>query len=104
MPLEAIASAVSRTTFSFSPLQAYLFQLFQPIGGVLARPFSSARPAIGASANSITTSDPRMTERFIRMQVRLSTRNQRRFLRRDDSELNIHARSSVFHYEKLHRV
>jgi hypothetical protein len=47
MPLLAMASAVERTTASFSPLQAYLFQLFQPMGGVLASPLSSVYPAAG---------------------------------------------------------
>src|SRR5205809_169258 len=37
MPEATIASAVSRTVCSFT-LQANLFQLFQPIGGVRARP------------------------------------------------------------------
>src|SRR4051794_3698757 len=40
MPEAAIASAVSRTVCSFT-LQANLFQLFQPIGGVRARPFGA---------------------------------------------------------------
>src|SRR5436305_9105215 len=40
MPEETIASAVSRTTFSFT-LHANLFQLFQPIGGVSASPFAA---------------------------------------------------------------
>src|SRR5947207_13849566 len=38
MPFAAIASAVSRTTFSLILSQANVFQLFQPIGGVRARP------------------------------------------------------------------
>src|ERR1700728_4074676 len=42
MPLVAMASAVARTTCSFRPLQANLFQLFQPIGGVRATPLSRA--------------------------------------------------------------
>src|ERR1035441_4959481 len=37
MPLEAMASAIPRTDLS-STLLLNLFQLFQPIGGVLARP------------------------------------------------------------------
>jgi hypothetical protein len=40
-----MASAVARTTCSFRPLQANLFQLFQPMGGVRATPLSRARPA-----------------------------------------------------------
>ena len=40
MPELTIASAVSRTICSFT-LQANLFQLFQPIGGVSARPFGA---------------------------------------------------------------
>jgi hypothetical protein len=38
MPELTIASALLRTICSFT-LQANLFQLFQPIGGVRARPF-----------------------------------------------------------------
>src|ERR1041385_9024231 len=41
MPLVTIASAISLISFSLT-LQANLFQLFQPIGGVLARPLSCA--------------------------------------------------------------
>src|SRR6185369_13691645 len=41
MPLDTIASAISLIRFSLT-LQANLFQLFQPIGGVLARPLSCA--------------------------------------------------------------
>ncbi len=40
MPVATIASAVSRTICSLT-LQANLFQLFQPIGGVSARPFGA---------------------------------------------------------------
>src|SRR6266576_2845124 len=63
MPLLAIASAVSRTTFSFSPLHANLFQLFHPMGGVLAKPLSSASPSEGAIANSIITNNIRAVEK-----------------------------------------
>src|ERR1700722_4542804 len=42
MPSAAMVSAVSRTTFSLRTLQANLFQLFQPMGGVRARPLSRA--------------------------------------------------------------
>src|ERR1051325_10155790 len=41
MPLVTIASAMSLISFSLT-LQANLFQLFQPIGGGLARPLSCA--------------------------------------------------------------
>jgi hypothetical protein len=41
MPDRTIASAISLIKLSLT-LQANLFQLFQPIGGVLARPLSSA--------------------------------------------------------------
>src|SRR5271157_4557301 len=41
MPLDTMASAVSRMSRS-ETLQANLFQLFQPMGGVLARPLSRA--------------------------------------------------------------
>src|ERR1051325_8428516 len=41
MPLVTIAFAISLISFSLT-LQANLFQLFQPIGGVLARPLSWA--------------------------------------------------------------
>jgi hypothetical protein len=40
MPLETMASAISRTDLS-STLPANLFQLFQPMGGVLAKPFGA---------------------------------------------------------------
>src|SRR5947199_9985360 len=40
MPEATIASAVARTVCSFT-LQANLFQLFQPIGGVSASPFAA---------------------------------------------------------------
>src|SRR4051812_47411293 len=40
MPELTIASALSRTICSFT-LQANLFQLFQPIGGVSARPLGA---------------------------------------------------------------
>jgi hypothetical protein len=59
MPLLAIASAVSRTTFSFSPLHAYLFQLFQPIGGVFAKPLSSALPTMGNPVSRTSIAAPR---------------------------------------------
>src|SRR4051812_29866153 len=40
MPDVTIASAAARTVFS-STLQANLFQLFQPMGGVCARPLGA---------------------------------------------------------------
>src|ERR1700687_571554 len=46
MPLPAIASAICLIKSSLT-LQANLFQLFQPIGGVLARPLSRARNSPG---------------------------------------------------------
>src|ERR1700735_69598 len=49
MPLETMASAWARTTVSLTSLQANLFQLFQPIGGVRATPLS--KPRAGAEAN-----------------------------------------------------
>src|SRR5258708_2753861 len=63
MPLLAIASAVSRTTFSLSPLQANLFQLFHPMGGVLARPLSSASPEETAIAKNMITNNIRTAEK-----------------------------------------
>src|SRR5260370_40909520 len=56
-------SAVSPPPFSLSPLHANLFQLFQPMGGVLAKPLSSARPKEGAIANNIITDNIRTTEK-----------------------------------------
>src|SRR5260370_42648784 len=56
-------SAVSPPPFSLSPLHANLFQLFHPMGGVLARPLSSARPKEGAIANNIITDNIRTTEK-----------------------------------------
>src|SRR6185295_16077995 len=44
MPLETMASAVSRISCSLTS-QPKWFQLFQPIGGVRARPLSRERPA-----------------------------------------------------------
>src|SRR5260370_17692845 len=44
MPLLTRASAADLTRSSLT-LQAKRFQLFQPIGGVRAKPFSRARPA-----------------------------------------------------------
>src|SRR5688500_14274011 len=41
MPVDTMASAISRNRPSLT-LQRNLFQLFHPIGGVRARPFSSA--------------------------------------------------------------
>ena len=46
MPFWTIASAVSRTTLS-ETRRANLFQLFQPMGGVLARPFEGTSAADG---------------------------------------------------------
>src|SRR4051812_47873312 len=57
MPEAAIASAVSRTVCSFT-LQANLFQLFQPIGGVRASPFGALMTTswvVSASAGEATT-------------------------------------------------
>src|SRR6202034_3868993 len=54
MPLDTIASAIWRTAAS-STLPANLFQLFHPIGGVLARPLSgrSVRAGNGKGAGGI---------------------------------------------------
>src|ERR1043166_7425152 len=54
MPLVPIASAISLISFSLT-LQANLFQLFQPIGGVLARPLSCACTLIQQQAKKKTT-------------------------------------------------
>src|SRR5436190_20011168 len=53
MPLETMASAVSRIICSFT-LQANLFQLFQPICGVLARPsnFCACAAPVPSAINS----------------------------------------------------
>jgi hypothetical protein len=48
MPLEAIASAISRTVRS-SIFVWNLFQLFQPMGGVCARPFAGTSRRGGSS-------------------------------------------------------
>src|SRR5271169_127264 len=54
MPLAAIASAVSLTRLSLH-LSANVFQVFQPIGGVRARPSNlSARAVAAASAAHAT--------------------------------------------------
>src|SRR4051812_37964730 len=50
MPDETMASAVARTVASLT-LQANLFQLFHPIGGVSAMPFG-ASPARGGPAGA----------------------------------------------------
>src|SRR5689334_12730350 len=54
MPLVTIASAMSLISFSLT-LQANLFQLFQPIGGVLARPLSCALALDQQQAKTKTT-------------------------------------------------
>src|SRR5687767_14979535 len=51
-PLLTRASAVCRTTVSLIPLHANLFQLFQPMGGVRARPSSRARARKGVRTNT----------------------------------------------------
>ncbi len=62
MPEATIASAVSRTVCSLTS-QANLFQLFQPIGGVRARPFgalfttSCVVSASAGAANKLAASD-----------------------------------------------
>jgi hypothetical protein len=48
MPFETIASAACLIRSSLT-LQANLFQLFQPMGGVRARPLSSARNSPAAT-------------------------------------------------------
>src|ERR1035437_9617753 len=57
MPLDTIASAIARTEAS-STFPANLFQLFQPMGGVLASPLSgrSARAGNGSGAGGIVAS------------------------------------------------
>src|SRR5215213_1978951 len=62
MPLVTIASAISLISFSLT-LQANLFQLFQPIGGVLARPLSRARTSVKQNAKS--SSDATLRYLFI---------------------------------------
>src|SRR6185369_11313532 len=51
MPLVTIASAISLISFSLT-LQANLFQLFQPIGGVFARPLSCACTLVPQQASN----------------------------------------------------
>src|SRR6185369_16068683 len=53
MPLVTIASAISLISFSLT-LQANLFQLFQPIGGVLATPLSCALALVQQQAKQKT--------------------------------------------------
>src|ERR1041385_2346712 len=55
MPLVTIASAISLMSFSLT-LQPNLFQLFQPIGGVFARPLSCAQTLLAQEVNRRTTS------------------------------------------------
>src|ERR1043165_6063094 len=54
MPLVTIASAISLISFSLT-LQPNLFQLFQPIGGVLARPLSCPLALVQQQAKNKTT-------------------------------------------------
>ena len=51
MPLLTMASAISRTILSLTWLRN-LFQLFQPIGGVLARPFDFTGSGIGSETGA----------------------------------------------------
>src|SRR4051812_48030311 len=53
MPLDTMASAVSRMSCSLT-LQPNLFQLFQPIWGVLARPSNFCANAAGDTSNNAT--------------------------------------------------
>ena len=77
MPLVARASAVERTTASFNPLQAYLFQLFQPIGGVLARPLSSVYPAAGMPmAAMMTTARKKVPLLIVLLVLRFRSRGE----------------------------
>src|SRR5271167_341714 len=69
MPLLAIASAVSRTTFSLSPLHANLFQLFHPMGGVRANPLSRACDQEEASTRSEIKNNVRAEEKPKRIAV-----------------------------------
>jgi hypothetical protein len=46
-----------------------LFQLFHPMGGVLARPLSSASPKDGAIANTIIASSIRTAEELKRIAI-----------------------------------
>src|SRR6202008_866417 len=101
MPLEAIASAVSRTTFSLRPLQPYLFQLFHPIGGVFASPLSSAWQNADATNSSNTTTYLLATESLICITIAFSLMESTPFRRRKNSTF----RTAVIrlHIEKLHR-
>src|SRR5664279_3249176 len=54
MPLETMAPAAFFTESSFT-LQANLFQLFQPIGGVLANPLSAASSMPGVKSRQANT-------------------------------------------------
>jgi hypothetical protein len=66
MPVETIASAVSRISFS-ETLQPNLFQLFHPIGGVFPSPLSRAAAGIASKARKDGASQKSWCERnFIR--------------------------------------
>ena len=58
MPLLTIASAVCLTTVSFKPSQWNLFQLFQPIGGLSAKPLLSSADFAARSSGSSPPADP----------------------------------------------
>jgi hypothetical protein len=70
MPLETMASAACLIRSSLT-LQANLFQLFQPIGGVRANPLSSARnsPAATKKPSAANPKATRASLIFIRMSL-----------------------------------
>src|SRR5688500_16895989 len=57
MPLATIASAICRTRVSLI-LHPNVFQLFHPIGGVRATPFSSAAPCRSWATNTVAARTP----------------------------------------------
>src|SRR5919197_6455281 len=76
MPVLTTASAISRISFSLT-LQPNLFQLFQPIGGVLASPLSSER-ARAPDADAHMTSERHSSRQQQRNVMILSVLTPRR--------------------------
>src|SRR4051812_34103640 len=57
MPLVAMASAIARTSAAVI-LPAKWFQLFQPIGGVMARPLAGTGATAAGAAASLAPTNP----------------------------------------------
>ena len=69
MPVRTMESAAPRTRSSLT-LQANLFQLFQPIGGVRASPLSSAHSGMAAKTNPMTNANRFMAPAIISAPLR----------------------------------